>query len=59
MYSACTRFDLVHFSAKLNLLRVFIRLSKDVKAIDMKRYVALEEAVDEIGRMLGRAFHCP
>ena len=40
-------------SAKLNLLRVFIRLAKDVKAIQMKHYVALEERVDEIGRMLG------
>lgn len=40
-------------STKLNLLRVFIRLASDVKAIDNKRYVALETEVDEIGRMLG------
>lgn len=40
-------------SLKLNLLRVFVRLTKEVKAIDMKKYVVLEEAVDEIGRMLG------
>ena len=26
---------------------------KDVKAIDAKKYVALESIVDEIGRMLG------
>lgn len=40
-------------SLKLNMLRVFIRLMKDVKAIDVKKYVALESMVDEIGRMLG------
>lgn len=40
-------------SLKLNLLRVFVRLMKDVKAIDNKKYVSLEADVDEIGRMLG------
>ena len=40
-------------SVKLNLLRVFIRLMKEAKTIDMKRYVALETPIDEIGRMLG------
>lgn len=40
-------------SLKLNMLRVFIRLMKDVKAIDAKKYVTLESIVDEIGRMLG------
>ena len=38
---------------KLNMLRVFVRLMKDVKAIDAKKYVALEGVIDEIGRMLG------
>ena len=40
-------------SAKLNLLRVFIRLMKDTKAIDGKKYIILETAIDEIGRQLG------
>ena len=40
-------------SVKLNVLRVLIRLTKDVKAIDNKKYIALETNVDEIGRMLG------
>ncbi len=40
-------------SVKLNLLRVFLRLMKEVKTIDNKKYVALESSVDEIGRMLG------
>ena len=40
-------------SAKLNLLRVFLRLAKDVKVLDMKKMAVLQEMVDEIGRMLG------
>jgi hypothetical protein len=40
-------------SVKLNVLRVLIRLTKDVKAIDNQKYLALEANVDEIGRMLG------
>lgn len=44
---------LEHASVQLNLLRVFLRLAKDVKALDMKKYVAIEACLDEIGRMLG------
>lgn len=40
-------------SMKLNFLRVFIRLMYETKGIDMKKYVALQESIDEIGRMLG------
>ena len=40
-------------SVKLNILRVLIRLTKDVKAIDNKKYIVLETNIDEIGRMLG------
>lgn len=40
-------------STKINLLRVFLRLMKETKTIDNKKYTALEEIVDEIGRMLG------
>jgi four helix bundle protein len=40
-------------SLKLNTLRVFVRLMKDVKAIDGKKYINIESAIDEIGRMLG------
>ena len=40
-------------SMKLNMLRIFIRLMKDTKSLDAKKYVTLEAAVDEIGRMLG------
>jgi four helix bundle protein len=40
-------------STELNLLRVFIRLLKDIKALDNKKYLALQSEIDEIGRMLG------
>lgn len=40
-------------SLKLNMLRIFIRLMKDTKALDLKKYIALESVTDEIGRMLG------
>lgn len=40
-------------SVKLNFLRVFFRLMKEVKAIDNKKYAVLQQLVDEIGRMLG------
>lgn len=40
-------------SIKLNFLRMFIRLMKDVRTIDNKKYLVLETDVDEIGRMLG------
>lgn len=40
-------------SVKLNFLKVCIRLMKDIKAIDTKKYVVIEANLDEIGRMLG------
>ncbi|MFW0862003.1 MAG: diversity-generating retroelement protein Avd [Candidatus Komeilibacteria bacterium] len=40
-------------SLKLNFLRIFLRLLKDTKTIDSKKYISLETLVDEIGRMLG------
>jgi hypothetical protein len=40
-------------SAKLNVLRIFIRLSKDTKIIDLKRYIILQKEINDIGIMLG------
>ena len=40
-------------SLKLNFLRVFVRLMKDIKSIDLKDYALMEESIDETGRMLG------
>jgi four helix bundle protein len=40
-------------SNKVDLLRVFIRLSHETKIIDEKKYLQLQSYLDEIGRMLG------
>ena len=40
-------------SLKLNLSRFFIRLMKETKTIDSKKYMVLQTMIDEIGRMLG------
>ncbi len=40
-------------STDLNMLRVYVRLAKDVKLIDLKKYSLLQQDIDEIGRMLG------
>ena len=40
-------------SVKLNVLRLFLRLTKDTKALELKKILMLQEIVDEIGRMLG------
>jgi len=40
-------------SMKLNMLRIFLRLTKDTKILDLKKCLLLQEIVDEIGRMLG------
>ncbi len=40
-------------SIKLNLLRIFVRMAKDTKVIDPKKYLAMQVLMDEIGRMLG------
>ena len=44
---------LEHVSVKLNVLRVLLRLGKETKALEMKKYATLEMIVDEMGRMLG------
>jgi len=40
-------------SAKLDLAKIFIRLCKDLKILDNKKYLALESSLQEIGKMLG------
>jgi hypothetical protein len=44
---------LLDASIQLNILRLLLRLAKDTRVIDLKRYVSLQQTVDEIGRMLG------
>jgi|SRR3989344_3613483 len=40
-------------SAKINLLRLVVRLMKDTKTLDNKKYAVLQEIIDDIGRQLG------
>jgi four helix bundle protein len=37
----------------LDLLKILIRLAKDIKCLDNKKYLQLQESLQEIGRMLG------
>jgi len=37
----------------VDLLKILIRLSYDIKALDNKKYLFLQQALQEIGRMLG------
>jgi len=45
--------QLVGVSAEIDMLRVFLRLSVDIKALTQKKALPLQERLDEIGRMLG------
>jgi hypothetical protein len=48
------RKELLHaVSSQVDLLKVFIRLSKDLMIIDLKQYLELEKILQEIGRMVG------
>ena len=40
-------------AGRLDLLRLLIRLSFDIKAIDHKKYILAQQKLDEIGKMLG------
>ncbi len=44
---------LFDISVKLDTLKVLIRLLKDTKILDLRRYARLEEHLFEIGKMLG------
>jgi hypothetical protein len=40
-------------SIKLNVLRFLVRLMKETKTFDAKKYIAMQSLIDEIGRMIG------
>lgn len=44
---------LLEASNSLNVTRIFVRLAKDTKIIDLKKYEIFQANIDEIGRMLG------
>jgi len=37
----------------LDLLKILLRLAKDIQCLDNKKYLQLQESLQEIGRMLG------
>jgi len=39
--------------AKLDLLKLFLQISWEIKAIDNTKYAMLSEPLEEVGRMLG------
>lgn len=40
-------------STELDLLKFFLRIAWEIKAIDNKKYTAVSVLLDEIGRMIG------
>lgn len=40
-------------SAKLDILKFFLQIIWEIKILDNKKYIALSECLNEIGRMLG------
>ncbi len=45
--------SLYNLSNKLDLLKVLIRLAKETRTIDAKQYLAIQENIQETGRMIG------
>jgi hypothetical protein len=45
--------SLYNLSNKLDLLKVLIRLAKETRTIDSKQYLAIQEIIQETGRMIG------
>lgn len=44
---------LKEIDAKINLLKMLIRLSNEIKVLDNKKYITLQENLQEIGKMIG------
>jgi len=38
---------------KTDTLKILIRLAKEVKALDNKKYIQLEQELQELGKMIG------
>lgn len=45
--------QLIAVGINIDLLRVFLRLSVDIKTVPQKKILPLQEKLDEIGRMIG------
>ena len=44
---------LLQMSVQIDLLKVFTRLCKETRCLDLKRYIELERRLQELGKMLG------
>lgn len=44
---------LLRANSQLDLLKLLIRLARDIKAIKQSQYLLLEERLQEVGKMLG------
>jgi len=44
---------LLKASAKFDLLKFFLKVSWEIRALDNKKYIRLSEKLNEIGKMLG------
>ena len=44
---------LADISSEVDLLKILIRLSFEINAIDNKKYIAIQTTINEIGKMLG------
>ncbi|HBV58288.1 MAG TPA: diversity-generating retroelement protein bAvd family protein [Candidatus Magasanikbacteria bacterium] len=40
-------------NVKFDALKIFLRLAKELKMLDIKKYIELQKYLQEIGRMLG------
>lgn len=40
-------------SVKFDVLKIFLRMAKEFKLLDNKKYIELQKCLQEIGRMLG------
>jgi len=45
--------QLLPLSAKLDLLKLLVRLAYETKCLNMTKYLTLQEQLQEIGKMLG------
>lgn len=48
---------LIKADAKISFLKLLIRLANETKIIDNKKYLILQEKLQEIGKMLGGWMH--
>lgn len=53
LYKQEKKAKLLEANNKFDLLKVLLRMAREFKMLDNKKYLSLEEKIQEIGRMLG------